>query len=400
LDQHSHHELLNESDLRFPVATSGCRIEKRSPGLFLADIVVDQIANVDGRSENRRVTSFPFTAELIVERYLSGVRVDSFLVRHFRNYTPFRMQRIVRAGEVKIDSTTAKIDERVYHGERVTVRLIEPPDKLHAPQPLPLRIVFEDPWIIVVDKQAGQITHPAGDLQTGTLCNALQAHFDLQTAWPGLLRPGIVHRLDRMTSGLIVVTKDHLSHRQLSIQFQKERVSKTYLAVVEGVVASDRGTIDLPIGTSPEAESVLMSCQPEAGDPRSSVTDFEVVERFPCHSLVRAHPRTGRNHQIRLHFAAIGHPVVGDEFYGPFGQIKLTKAEYEALRRRPSNGQTTGEGDEETVDGNDGGRGSRHALHAHRLEFKHPILGGRVAFESPLPADLCAMIANVSPSLH
>jgi len=360
--------------------------------------VVDQIANVDGRGENRRVTPFPFTAELIVERYLSGVRVDSFLVRHFRNYTPFRMQRIVRAGLVKIDGTTVEIDERVYRGETVTVRLIEPPDKLHAPQPIPLRVVFEDPWIVVVDKQPGQITHPAGALQTGTLCNALQFHFDGQTAWPGLLRPGIVHRLDRMTSGLIVVTKDHLSHRQLSIQFQKERVKKTYLAVVEGVVACDRGTIDLPIGTSPEAESVLMSCQPEAGDPRPSVTDFEVVERFSSHSLVRARPRTGRNHQIRLHLAAIGHPLVGDEFYGPFGQIKLTKAEYEALRRRPSNGQAGGEGDEETIDVKDGGPGSRHALHAHRLEFEHPILGGRVAFESPLPADIRALIAGVPKS--
>ncbi len=183
--------------------------------------------------ENRRVTLFPFTAELIVERYLSGVRVDSFLIRHFRNYTPFRMQRIVRAGQVKIDDTTAETNERVYCGERVTVRLIEPPDKLHAPQPLPLRVVFEDAWIIVVDKPPGQITHPAGDLQTGTLCNALQAHFDRQTAWPGLLRPGIVHRLDRMTSGLIVVTKEHLSHRQLSIQFQRERVSTTARYVFE-----------------------------------------------------------------------------------------------------------------------------------------------------------------------
>jgi 23S rRNA pseudouridine1911/1915/1917 synthase len=344
------------------------------------------------------VTAFPFTAELIVERYLNGVRVDSFLSHHFRNYTPFRIQRIVRAGQVKIDHTAARIDDRVYHGDTVTVRLIEPPDKLHKPEPLPLAIVFEDPWIIVVDKPAGQIVHPAGPLQRGTLCNALQSHFDRQTAWPGLLRPGIVHRLDRMTSGLIVVTKEHLSHRQLSIQFQKARVSKTYLALVEGVIASDWGTIDLPIGTSPEAESVLMSCQPDAGDPRPSVTDFEVVERYAFHSLVRAHPRTGRNHQIRLHFAAIGHPVLGDEFYGPFGQIKVTKAEYLALQSRSSNGRVAVESEEETIADDEQERGSRHALHAHRLEFAHPILGGRVAFVSPLPADLRTMALDVSRS--
>jgi 23S rRNA pseudouridine1911/1915/1917 synthase len=360
--------------------------------------VVDQIANVDACSENRGVTSFPFTTELIVERYLSGVRVDSFLIRHFRNYTPFRMQRIIRAGMVTIDENIVEIEERVRAGDRVKVRLIEPPDKLHRPERLPLNIVFEDPWIIVVDKPPGQIVHPAGDLQTGTLCNALQFHFDRQTARPGLLRPGIVHRLDRMTSGLIVVTKDHLSHRQLSIQFQKERVAKTYLAVVEGIVTSDQGTIDLPIGTSPEADSVLMSCQPDAGEPRPSVTDFEVVERYPQHSLVRARPRSGRNHQIRLHLAAIGHPLVGDEFYGAFGQIKLTKAEYEALRRRRPNGQPAGDRDDEAADEREVERGTRHALHAHRLEFKHPILGGGVAFESPLPADMSEMIAGALPA--
>ena len=339
---------------------------------------------------------FPFIAELIVERYLDGVRVDTFLSHHFRNYTPFRIQRIVRAGQVKIDCATVGMDERVCHGDTVTVRLLEPPDKLHRPEQLPLAIVFEDPWIIVVDKPAGQIVHPAGYLQSGTLCNALQAHFDRQSAWPGLLRPGIVHRLDRMTSGLIVVTKEHLSHRLLSIQFQRERVSKTYLALVEGILEDDRGTIDFPIGTSPDVGSVLMSCQPTAGDQRPSVTEFEVVERYECHSLVRAHPRTGRNHQIRVHFAAVGHPVVGDDFYGPFGQIKLTKAEYESVRlRRLSNGQQISER-AGGLSGTDDEQRGRHALHAHRLEFEHPILGGRAAFESPLPANFRDLALPVS----
>jgi 23S rRNA pseudouridine1911/1915/1917 synthase len=232
-------------------------------------------------------------------------------------------------------------------------------------------------------------------LQTDTLCNALQHHFDQQTSWPGLLRPGIVHRLDRMTSGLIVVAKEHLAHRQLSIQFQQERICKSYLALVEEVLPSEQGTIDVPIGTSPEAGSVLMSCSPDAGDRRPSRTDYEVIARGTEHTLVRAHPRTGRNHQIRLHFAEIGHPVVGDEFYGPQGAIKLSKAEYKALCARRANGKPNGSngdsGDEAEVDDPTG----RHALHAHRLEFEHPILGGRIAFESPLPADLCAMISRL-----
>ena len=294
------------------------------------------IAGTGRTCDNRVVPPFPFTAELVVERYLSGVRIDSFLARHFRNYTPWKLQRIVAAGQVKLDGNTVEIAERVYQGDTVSIRLIEPPDKVHRPQPLAVDIVYEDAWLIVVDKPPGQIVHPAGDLQTGTLCNALQHHFDQQTAWPGLLRPGIVHRLDRMTSGLIVVAKEHLAHRQLSIQFQQERISKSYLALVEGVLADERGTIDVPIGTSPEAGSVLMSCSPEAGDRRPSRTDYEVLARGPEHTLVRARPRTGRNHQIRLHMAEIGHPVVGDEFYGPYGAIKLSKAEYKALCRPPA----------------------------------------------------------------
>jgi 23S rRNA pseudouridine1911/1915/1917 synthase len=346
------------------------------------------------------VPPFPFTAEFVVERYLSGVRIDSFLARHFRNYTPWKLQRLVAAGQVKLDGNTVEIAERVYQGDTVSIRLIEPPDKVHRPQPLPVDVVYEDAWLIVVDKPPGQITHPAGDLQTGTLCNALQHHFDQQTAWPGLLRPGIVHRLDRMTSGLIVVAKEHLAHRQLSIQFQQERISKSYLALVEGVLADDRGTIDVPIGTSPEAGSVLMSCSPEAGDRRPSRTDYEVLARGPELTLVRARPRTGRNHQIRLHMAEIGHPVVGDEFYGPFGAIKLSKAEYKALCARRANGHKPGDrpgtngesADDVEADEPTG----RHALHAHRLEFDHPILGGRVTFESPLPADLRALVDRAS----
>jgi 23S rRNA pseudouridine1911/1915/1917 synthase len=365
----------------------------------LASNSLSAFADLRGRSENRPVACFPYTTELIVERYLDGVRVDTFLAHHFRNYTPFRIQRIVRAGQVKIDCATVGIVERVYYGDTVNVRLLEPPDKLHRPEQLPLAIVFEDPWIIVVDKPAGQIVHPAGYCQTGTLCNALQAHFDQESAWPGLLRPGIVHRLDRMTSGLIVVTKEHLSHRLLSIQFQRERVSKTYLALVEGLIETDQGTIDLPIGTSPDVGSVLMSCQPTAGDPRLSITEFEVVERYECHSLVRAHPRTGRNHQIRVHFAAIGHPLVDDEFYGPFGQIKLTKAEYAALQKsRSAQSDSVLDDENQPTDRSPDQSGGRHALHAHRLEFQHPILGGHVAFQSPLPDDLRRMIDCLSPS--
>ncbi|MEX2286332.1 MAG: pseudouridine synthase, partial [Planctomycetaceae bacterium] len=146
-----------------------------------------------------------FQAELTVESYLSGVRIDSFLIRHFRNYTSFRMQRMIRAGHAAIDGVRVGLASRVFRGQRVTMCLTEPPDKLLESQPLPLDILYEDPWLIVINKRAGMASHPVGDYQSDTLSNALQHHFDRQTALPGLLRAGIVHRLDRLTSGVIVV---------------------------------------------------------------------------------------------------------------------------------------------------------------------------------------------------
>ena len=191
--------------------------------------------------------SSPFTAEMLVEDYLHGVRVDRFLLKHFRNYTRFRMQRMVRAGQAGVDGKRVQISQRVFRGQTVSVRLIEPPDKLLEPESLPLEILFEDEWLLVVNKHAGQVAHPVANYQTGTLVNALQFHLDRQSPLPGLLRPGIVHRLDRLTSGVMVIAKDHLSHRRLSIQFQQYEVSKSYLVLVEGRVENRADSIDLPI---------------------------------------------------------------------------------------------------------------------------------------------------------
>ena len=291
-------------------------------------------------------------AELTVESYLSGTRIDRFLVRHFRNYTPFRMQRMVRAGLAKIDEATVGPDHRVFAGQRVSIRLLEPPDKLIPAENIPLDIVYEDAWLIVVNKPAGLAVHQVANHQSGTLTNALQWHLDQQTPLRGLGRPGIVHRLDRMTSGLIVIAREHVSHRRLSLSFQNQQVHKSYVAMVEGVLRKPSGTIDLPIGRQPGRRSILMSVSPHARAPKPARTEFDVVNRGSNATLVRATPLTGRNHQIRVHLAAIGHPVVGDAFYGPRGQIKDDSPE------------------------------SRHALHAERLMFAHPITGVPMSFHA------------------
>lgn len=321
----------------------------------------------------------PFTAELIVESYLHGVRIDSFLVKHFRSYTPYRMQRLVRAGQVKIEGTTARSDDRVYEGQVVRVRLLEPPDNLMPPEPMPLDIVYEDAWLIVLNKPAGIVVHPCGMWSDGALTNALQHHFDQQTQLRGLLRPGVVHRLDRLTSGVIVLTKDHLSHRRLSIGFQSGLVTKTYLALVHGVVEQDRGLIDLPIGGMVGGGTIRRSVEDDAEDTRESQTRYEVVERFARHSLVRCQPLTGRLHQIRVHMAGIGHPVLADEFYSSSPTFRRSEIP------GGSNADAEAESDEPPLL-------DRQALHAHTLKFQHPITKHPIAVEAPLAADMQAAL--------
>lgn len=323
--------------------------------------------------------SYPFIAEVTVEKYLHGVRIDSFLVRHFRNYTPYRMQRLVRAGQVKIEGMRAATEDRVYQGQSVEVRLLEPPDHLLEPEPLPLEILYEDAWLIAVNKPADLVAHPCGNYSSGSLANALQAHFNEQTALRGLIRPGIVHRLDRLTSGVMVCTKEHLAHRRLSIDFQESRVRKEYLTLVNGVVEPDEGEAKFPIGNTPGGATIKMSIAPDAVDARAARTRFQVVERFRRHTLVLAQPFTGRLHQIRLHMMGIGHPVASDEFYSHSAVLTLREllgdntADYPAaVRNQPP----------ETV------IMDRQALHAHRLLFMHPIRREPVTVVADLPPDM------------
>lgn len=313
------------------------------------------------------------TPEFIVEPYLSGVRIDSFLSRHLRNYTPWRLHRMVTQGLARIDDLPADPADRVFTGQRVALRLAEPPDKLLEPCDCTVPVVYEDPWLLVVDKPAGLVAHPVGDFQEGTLSNALQSYLDCQTPIRGLLRPGVVHRLDRMTSGLLVTAKEHLSHRLLSIDFQQGRLSKAYLALVEGDPPFESRVIDLPIGQRAGSNSVLMSARPGARDARPARTKATVLQRFGSHALVECVLYTGRNHQIRVHLAEIGHPIVGDEYYAAWGGI----------RRAPRF-----EGEEPSE--------QRHALHAAALGFLHPVLRQWMQFQTQPPADFWDLARLVS----
>ena len=319
------------------------------------------------------MSEFPLTIECIVEAYLSGVRIDSFLSKHLRNYTSWRINRMVTAGLAKIDDQPAAPEDRVFRGQRVSLRLVEPPDKLLDPEPILVPVVYEDPWLIVVDKPAGLVAHPVGDFQDGTLSNVLQSHLDRQTAIRGLLRPGVVHRLDRMTSGLIVTAKEHLTHRLLSIDFQHGKLSKSYVALIEGCPDFETRTLEFSIGQRPGGNSVLMSARADAKNARPAKTRVTVIERFEQYSMVECVLFTGRNHQIRVHLSHIGHPILGDEYYGPYGTIK------QAPRFN---------GDDPTEE--------RHALHAASLGFLHPILREWIQFRTSPPADFWALADSLS----
>lgn len=319
------------------------------------------------------MSEFPLTVECIVEAYLSGVRIDSFLSKHLRNYTSWRINRMVTAGLAKIDDQPASPEDRVFRGQRVSLRLLEPPDKLLDPEPIIVPVVYEDPWLIVVDKPAGLVAHPVGDFQDGTLSNVLQSHLDRQTPVKGLLRPGVVHRLDRMTSGLIVTAKEHLAHRLLSIDFQQGKLSKSYVALIEGRPEFETRTLEFSIGQRPGGNSVLMSARADAKNPRPAKTRVTVVRRFENYSMVECVLFSGRNHQIRVHLSHIGHPIVGDEYYGPHGTIK------QAPRF---------DGEDPTEE--------RHALHAASLGFFHPILREWMQFRTAPPTDFWALADSLS----
>jgi 23S rRNA pseudouridine1911/1915/1917 synthase len=323
----------------------------------------------------------PYLATVTVEKYLSGCRIDTFLAKHFRSYTTWRMHRLVRAGQVTVKGEPAVPQTRVFTGQTVSVRLIEPPDDLMPAEPIPVPVIFEDDALIVVDKPPGLIVHPCGESPRGTLTNAVQWHLDRASPLKGLQKPGVVHRLDRDTSGLIALAKDHLSHRLLSVQFQQGRVAKGYVALVEGVLATDSGLIELPIGRVNGCSSALMTTRADALDARPSRTAYEVLERLPRHTLVKAKPRTGRLHQIRVHLASLGHPVVGDEYYAPFGELKPPRPPLLPNGRRP------GPSISPFI--------PRHALHAAELSFAHPLTADWLTFTAPLPDDLLQAIESV-----
>ena len=260
----------------------------------------------------------------------------------------------------------------------MTVNQLDVPREGPAPQAIALDIVHEDDSIVVVNKLAGMIVHPARGHWDGTLASALAHHFGPLSGRGGPTRPGIVHRLDRDTSGVIVVAKNDQTHDALAAQFKSRTIQKEYLAIVVGVPDRDQDIIDEPIGDHPTMRE-RKAIRRDHPSSREAATIYEVVERFAGYALLRARPKTGRTHQIRLHFTHIGCPVLCDRLYG--GRSQITELELIPRDKVRQYEESTGGAEARPIL-------SRHALHAYRLAFSHPTTGQKVQFEAPLPDDM------------
>jgi 23S rRNA pseudouridine1911/1915/1917 synthase len=289
-----------------------------------------------------------------------GARLDRFLVSVIGDHSRSQIQRLIKDGSVRVAGRPVKPNHAVRSGQDVAVDIPEPVDATPQAEALPLRIVYQDRDLVVVDKPAGMVVHPAAGHGSGTLVNALLHHVTDLSGIGGERRPGIVHRLDRGTSGLMVVAKNDRAHDELARQFRDREVEKEYVALVWGVVQAGR-RIDAPIGRDPVQRKKMSA---RARRSRSAVTRIVAAEVLnPAVTLARVAIHTGRTHQIRVHLSAIGHPIVGDSLYG-------------GVRRRVP-------GDVRAVT-----HLERPFLHAARLAFTHPADGRRMEFESPLPDDL------------
>ena len=301
---------------------------------------------------------------MTVQEDSDGLRLDRFLVSVLGDHSRSQLQRLIKDGRVEVAGKRAKANQAVRAGQAVSVSIPPPAEATPRPEALPLPIVYQDADVIVVDKPAGMVVHPAAGHAAGTLVNALLHHVADLSGVGGEKRPGIVHRLDRGTSGLMVVAKNDRSHEELARQFHDREVEKEYIALVWGEVQQGR-RIDAPIGRDASNRRKMSA---KARRARSAVTRIVRAEPFGrALTLATVAIHTGRTHQIRVHLSAIGHPVVGDSLYGG------------VHRRVP--------GDLRMVT-----RLERPFLHAARLAFQHPSDGRRMEFESELPEDLTRVL--------
>ena len=306
------------------------------------------------------------TLSFMVNAVGSGYRIDKFLTEKIENTSRSHIQNIISRRKVQVNGKVITKHYRLAENDRVVIEnLTEINSCIEIePQNINLNVVYEDQYLLVISKEPGILTHPTPGRNKDTIVNALLYHYSKLSGLSGKERAGIVHRLDKDTSGLLIIAKDDNTHRLLSEMFKKRKIKKTYTALVWGSFSENEGQIVLPIGRS-RLDRKKMSISIDKG--RDAVTGFEVRERFKDSTLLDIYPATGRTHQIRVHLSYIGHPVIGDSLYGTRSSRSL--AEELELKRQ--------------------------FLHAGKLKFTHPVTGGIVELEDRIPGDLQKCLKNL-----
>lgn len=300
---------------------------------------------------------------LRIRRKLPGRRLDKYLHGRYPHMSRTTIQRLIRQGAITINGQTTKPSYEMCGGDVVEL-VIPPPEPPEViPEDIPLEILYEDEHIIAINKEAGMVCHPAHATQTGTVVNAMAFYAARLSHGQDPFRPGIVHRLDKNTTGVMLIAKVDEAHWRLALQFERRTVQKTYLAVVAGEMSLDSDTINVPIGVHPVVRDkfAVMIKENRINVAKKALTYYEVAERFRGYTLVRLLPKTGRTHQLRVHMSYIGHPIVGDTMYGgpPVSEHSIT-----------------GAGSEEVFF-------PHQALHAWKIEFQHPITDKPMEIEAP-----------------
>jgi 23S rRNA pseudouridine1911/1915/1917 synthase len=307
-------------------------------------------------------TSLTFPVDVEAER------LDSFVARSLDNITRASVQKLIADGEVTVDGTPRKSSLKLHGGERIEVNIPPPKPSEAVAESIPLEILHEDEDLVVVNKPAGMVVHPGAGTKGGTLVNALLAHCTDLSGIGGTMRPGIVHRIDKNTTGALVVAKNDLAHQSLANQFKEHTIKRVYLALVYGSPREDRGKIESLIGRHP-VDRKRMSGKVTRG--KRAVTHWYLVGRYGSITLMRLKLETGRTHQIRVHLSEAGHPLVGDSVYGGSGRLAgITDPQLKTLIRELG----------------------RQALHAKTLGFIHPSTGEYREFDTELPEDMARII--------
>lgn len=300
---------------------------------------------------------------ITIKRRRSEQRLDKYVHGRFPNLSRSAIQKLIWDGAIRLNAKSTKPSQEIRAGDVIDVTLPAPEPTEVVPQDIPIDVLYEDDAIIAINKQAGIVCHPGYPSQTGTLVNALAFYADRLSGGSDPFRPGIVHRLDKNTTGLMLVAKTDEAHWRLARQFEQRTIQKTYLAVVHGRPQLDADTIDAPINIHPVVREkfAVLEAAGKINTGKQAVTRFEVAERLHDYTLMRLLPKTGRTHQLRVHMSHIGHPIVGDVMYG--GKIV-------------SESSLTGAGSGDPIF-------EHQALHAWKLEFTHPIRETPMALEAP-----------------